>query len=140
MRARQFVGQYLAREDLADGAAVVTIDRAEEHQLSDGDRPKLVLHFDGCEKGLVLNTTNINTLCAIIGTDETEEWKGKQVVLFVDESVTFGGKRVGGIRVRAATREELGQKPAAQRRAASIPSEGANAPIRGNGPAHWPNM
>ncbi|GAF83248.1 unnamed protein product, partial [marine sediment metagenome] len=34
---------------------------------------------------------------------ETEEWIGKQIVLWADPTVSFGGKLVGGVRVRPHT-------------------------------------
>jgi hypothetical protein len=36
-----------------------------------------------------------------MGSDNTDDWIGKQIVLFVDPSVSFAGKIVGGIRLRA---------------------------------------
>ena len=59
--------------------------------------------FAELEKPLILNATNIRRLAAIFGTTNTRQWKG-QVTLYVDENVEFGGKPVGGIRVRPVDR------------------------------------
>ena len=50
-------------------------------------------------KPLILNKANDDTLCEAFG-DEDEAWDGKTAELFVDKSITFAGKRVGGVRIR----------------------------------------
>ncbi len=106
MRARTFLGSYLQKEDISD-PVIVTINSAKEESLNESERSKLILHFKEFEKGLVSNVTNINVLIDILKSDETDDWIGKRIVLYVDNNVMFAGKRVGGIRVRAATHEEL---------------------------------
>ena len=64
---------------------------------------KLVMHFVGKDKALILNRTNCESLEAIVGTDDYAAWVGHAVVLFTDPSVMFGGKRVGGLRSRAVS-------------------------------------
>jgi hypothetical protein len=61
-----------------------------------GDEVKPVLYFKGKDKGLVLNKTNSNTICAAYG-DETGDWEGMQVVLY-ETMVEFQGQRKPGIR------------------------------------------
>jgi len=34
------------------------------------------------------------------GSEDTDDWIGKQVIVFVDENVSFGGELVGGLRIR----------------------------------------
>ena len=55
-----------------------------------------------CEKPLALNATNGQIIAQITGSDESDDWAGKQVVLFHDPNVSYAGKLMGGIRVRAA--------------------------------------
>jgi len=102
MRARQYLGSYLQKEDL-DGPTTVTIASSKEEPLD--DQPKLILYFSEISKGLVMNVTNINVLIELFGTDETEEWEGKQAVIYVDNTVMFGGKRVGGLRLRPLSKD-----------------------------------
>ena len=61
---------------------------------------------EGEEKHLVLNKTNSVTLSLAFGA-ETDNWRGKEVELYVDPNVEYMGRKVGGIRVRAL------QKPSA---------------------------
>jgi hypothetical protein len=100
MKARSFLGSYLKKEDIED-TVVATISSATKEVLEEGERPKLVIHFEELDKGLVCNVTNINTLISILGSDDTDDWTGKTVALFVDPNVTFAGKRIGGVRTRA---------------------------------------
>ena len=62
---------------------------------------KLVMHFAGKDKALILNRTNCEAMEAITGTDDYGSWVGRSVVLFTDPTVKFGGKTVGGLRLRA---------------------------------------
>ncbi len=50
---------------------------------------------------MVLNNTNAQIIAMILKSEETDDWIGKQIVLYDDPNVSFGGKLVGGIRVRA---------------------------------------
>ena len=97
-------GNYLKAEDLQGKAVRITIERVEleDFKSSDGKAErKLVVHFSGKEKGLVLNRTNADTLAEIFGDQDYDNWVGP-VVLFPDMT-TFGGKRVPCIRIKAAT-------------------------------------
>lgn len=102
MKARRFLGAYLQKEEIPDSGATVRIRGAKEETLEETERNKLILYFDDLEKGLVCNITNINVLIDVLGSDETDDWMGREVELYVDHGVMFGGKRVGGIRVRAS--------------------------------------
>ncbi|HXI50305.1 MAG TPA: hypothetical protein VNH84_02335, partial [Candidatus Saccharimonadales bacterium] len=62
---------------------------------------KWCLTFIELEKPLVLNSTNIQVCQNICGSDDTDHWIGKRIVLYDDPNVSYQGKLVGGIRVRA---------------------------------------
>lgn len=66
-----------------------------------GGREKLVAYIGDLDLGLPLNTENIDYLIEAFGTDETDDWRGRKVELFVDETVRFQGRKVGGVRLRA---------------------------------------
>jgi hypothetical protein len=66
--------------------------------VSGDGETKPVLYFVGKKKGLVLNKTNATKLSAAYG-DETDEWAGKDVILYPDQA-TFQGRVVDCIRVR----------------------------------------
>ena len=95
-------GQYLKKDDVSDPQVWTITDVKEQTVTAPGKDPKdkLVLFFDGTQKGLVLNMTNGDALYDMTGQDDPEEWIGQQVELFVDEQVAYAGKRIGGVRLR----------------------------------------
>ena len=62
---------------------------------------KWAMNFDESDKPLVLNSTNIQLCERIFTSDDTDHWLKKKIVLYVDPNISFQGKVVGGIRVRA---------------------------------------
>lgn len=91
-----FPSNYLKAADLKGRNALVTISHADYEMI--GDDKKLVLFFDGKEKGMVLNKTNAGNIASAYG-DDTDDWKGQQIVLF-EAMVDYQGKTVAAIRVR----------------------------------------
>ncbi len=74
----------------------------DEVGKDDGDKEeRWCLDFEEIKKSLVLNQTNGELLGEITGKETIEEMVGFKVVLFVDPTVKFGKKKVGGVRVRA---------------------------------------
>lgn len=95
--------KFLKQSDIGAGA-LMTVEGCEKHNVAkEGAEPehKWCLAFAETDKPLVLNSTNIQLCERIFGSDDTDEWIGKKVVLYVDPNVSYGGKVVGGIRVRA---------------------------------------
>ncbi len=72
---------------------------------------KWIVHFQEFEKGMVLNWTNIQLVAKALDSEETNDWIGRQIVIFEDPNVSFGGELVGGIRVRAV-KKTAEMKPA----------------------------
>ena len=101
---KRFVGiaKYLKKEDVPSpvNTSILWIKEEEVTTPGKGTERRLVLYFDGLKKGLVLNTANAEALLEITGTDDTEKWADTPVQLYVDPDVTYGGKKIGGIRIR----------------------------------------
>lgn len=55
-------------------------------------------------KPFICNATNWETIADAYGP-ESDDWKGKALVIYLDPSIKFAGKRVGGLRVKAAKPE-----------------------------------
>ena len=89
-----FPSPYLKAADLQGRRVPVKISRVEMQEFTDEVKP--VVYFEGKPKGLVLNKTNANTISAAYG-DETEDWEGKETVLYEAE-VEYQGRRMPGIR------------------------------------------
>lgn len=100
-------GSFLKQEDLQGKSPKAVVASVELEEVKDTDsgkmETKLVMHFAGKDKAMILNRTNCEAMEAICGTDDYGSWKGHAVVLFIDPTVKFGGKTVGGLRIRAAT-------------------------------------
>ena len=88
--------QYLKADDLKNREHKVKIASHEVAEFDNGN--KVVLKFDGKEKGLTLNKTNAMKIADSYG-DSVESWVGKEIIMYPDKT-DFGGKMVDCIRVR----------------------------------------
>lgn len=113
-----FPSKYLKAADLQGRQVTVKIDHAEQELV--GDDRKLILYFQGKEKGLVCNKTNANNIAYLYGPD-TDDWRGCEITLF-EAMVDFQGKTVAAIRVRAPQRKT--QPQTAPKRMAEQPQPG----------------
>jgi hypothetical protein len=95
-------GQYLKKEDVIPPQVWTVTDVKEQTVTTPGKEPKdkLVLFFDGTKKGLILNMSQGDALLDMTGHEDPEEWIGHRVELYVDDSVAYAGKKVGGVRLR----------------------------------------
>lgn len=95
--------KYLKKEDVGSGVlwTIASLDKQNVAQQGEPPEYKWTVHFEESRKPLVLNTTNINLLALICGSHNSDDWIGRRVVLFNDPSVSYAGKMIGGIRVRA---------------------------------------
>jgi hypothetical protein len=107
MNTGRFLSSYLRADDIKKapkGEVKVTVESAEVEELGkdDAKEEKLVLYFKQLQQGLVLGKTTINTMIEITESEDTDNWIGKEIVLYYDSNVSFGGKRTGGVRIRTA--------------------------------------
>jgi len=103
--------KFLKQSDVGRGA-LLTIKSIEQHNVAkEGADPELkyCISFLESEKPLVANSTNLQLCASIFGSDETDDWTGKKIVLYTDPTVSYGGKLVGGIRVRAPKHQAQAQ-------------------------------
>jgi hypothetical protein len=93
--------KYLKQADVEDPIKV-TIKSLRQENVARDDEPeehKWVVAFREFDRPLVLNRVNLERLADAHG-DETDNWLGKQMWLYVDADVSFGGKTVGGLRLK----------------------------------------
>ena len=109
-----FPSQHLKAEDLQGRRIAVTIEDVTMEEVGQGDKKetKPCAHFVGKDKSLVLNRTNWARLADFLGSDDSDDWGGRSVVLGV-EKVDFQGKRVPAIRVLGLARARQGGSTAA---------------------------
>jgi hypothetical protein len=88
-----------------DGEQVLTIKSCDFENVAPDDKPaenKWVLKFEESMSGVVLNSSRLEQLVELFGTNESERWHGQKVTLYCDPKVSFGGKKVGGVAIKAA--------------------------------------
>lgn len=94
---------YLKQTDFDEAGLIVTVSKVSHKNVAREDEPaemKWLVTFAEFEKAMVLNTTNINALAKACGSDDTDDWGGKEVIVYVDPTIGFGGKITGGLRIR----------------------------------------
>jgi hypothetical protein len=92
-----YKSSYLRAADVEE-PLTVTIKSASIEELGEDKDEKIVVLFEELDRGLVLNRTNADYLSMICKSDDTEDWPGTRVGLFV-QPVSFKGKLVDSIRV-----------------------------------------
>jgi hypothetical protein len=101
-RSEAFPTKYLSKDDIQQPTAGVIAHVANETLGQGQDQEvKPVISFTGDNlKPMVCNGTNWDILESLYG-DDSDNWIGKRVEIWVDPNVMFGGKRTGGLRFRA---------------------------------------
>jgi hypothetical protein len=80
-------------------------------KMVDEPNKRLDIGFRGKRKHWLAGPVSQSALANMFGPN-TDNWIGKAIALYVDESVKMGGRVVGGVRVRnEASREEPTQEP-----------------------------
>lgn len=104
MKASTLLSDYLKTDTIrASGPVTFTIKDYEVAELQDEKTQtvvkKLALLVGEDQPKVLLNKENNRVLIDAYG-DETDGWIGKPVEVYFDKEVKFGGKKVGGLRVR----------------------------------------
>jgi hypothetical protein len=94
--------KFLSAGDVGNRKIRTTIVKVRKVDLRGSDamnRVKFILHLEGIDKPMVVNSTNMNELIERLGR-KPANWISAHVGLSVDPNVTYSGKRVGGLRLR----------------------------------------
>jgi hypothetical protein len=106
--------QYVKKEDLMGGNdrgyTIQDIDVVEFGSASKGDLKRLPQLVLDNKELFTLNVTNTRILINHFG-DNMQDWKGRRIALAYDESIQFGGRMVGGIRLRIPKSPESEEVP-----------------------------
>lgn len=115
---------YLKKEDVGEDGVILTIKGFKQETIKGdaGEETKIIMYFmESDYKPMVLNNTNATILGKITGCETAGEARGKQVVVYEDPTVSFGGKNTGGLRLK-----KVQGAPAAPRAAAKPASQAAD--------------
>src|SRR5262249_33674811 len=97
-KSEVFPSRFFKAADLKNGRLTVKISEVVMESIMDGEDDQPVVYFEGQAKGLVLNVTNWNMLEELSGSDESDDWTGLTIALYVT-NVDFQGRRVPAIRI-----------------------------------------
>jgi hypothetical protein len=95
--------RVLSKEEAGDGL-VLTIDEVREETIGHGAKAekKLLVYFrEDNVKPLALNKSRAVAIAGLLGGSTPSDWIGKEIEVYLDPTITFGGERTGGIGVRA---------------------------------------
>jgi hypothetical protein len=95
--------KYLKQDDVGENGLILTVKGFTRDNMDKDDgshEEKTVLHFVENVNPMVLGPTNAELLRDATGATIAREAKGKQIVVFADRTVMFGGKRTGGLRIK----------------------------------------
>lgn len=97
--------KYLSKDDVGEDGLVLTIKgfRSETIKGDDGEEEKIVLHFMEDVRPMIINRTNSQLIGVCTGAKTAGEARGKQIVVYNDLTVSFGGKITGGLRIKKVT-------------------------------------
>lgn len=94
--------KYLKKEDFPEPAVLSISSISRVNIAKDNEKPqyKYAMSFEELGKPLLLNSTNIKRAAKACGSDNSDDWIGKKLVVYNDEEVEFGGEIIGGLRIR----------------------------------------
>ena len=125
MKATDFYGSsWLKSEDLElEETYDVTITDVFSHTFDDDSsskgkgkqekrksRPQLAIEFKEFDKPLSLNTVNAKTIISLYG-DETDDWIGARITIYVKDDVEYAGEVMCGIRTKPRAPKKPERKP-----------------------------
>lgn len=109
-----FQSKYLKCADLDGAEMLVVIEKVDLVTFKERDgRDKIqpLLFFQNVEKPFGCNITNARTIEHLLGTDEMDDWIGKEIVLYPSVTTASDGKPVDCIRIRGPIKKAVPQRP-----------------------------
>lgn len=106
--------KYLKQSDVPDEMTVTITKVGQGNLAKEGDPVdmKWMVRLAEFDKPMVINATNIKRLAKACGSDDTDDWIGKKVTIYVDHDVEYAGNIVGGLRFRGTSPTIITQRPA----------------------------
>ena len=97
--------KYLSKEDVGEEGMNLTIAGFKIDTVGQGENAdqRCIMGFVEDVKPMVVNKTNMRRIKHITGAETTGQARNKKINVYSDPLVEFGGKLVGGLRIRQAT-------------------------------------
>jgi hypothetical protein len=111
-RADVFPSQYIGKDDVQTPIIlhVGSVELRNVGTESEQEEKPVIAWQEPDAKPLIVNSTNWAMIESLYG-EESDDWRGKPIELYFDPFVTFRGKRVGGVRVRRPSSEQVKNTP-----------------------------
>lgn len=102
--------KYLKQADVEEETEVTVVKVGKLNVAREDQEPEMkwAIRFQEFKKPMVLNSTNIQLLAKACGSDDSDDWAGKKVTVYSDPNVSFGGKLVGGLRIKVPIKKKTG--------------------------------
>jgi hypothetical protein len=122
--------KFLKQSDFPQDRLLTIVGVKRENIAKEDEAPEYrwTVKFKELDKPMVANSTNLKRIFRICG-DDTDDWTGKRIVVYVDPDIEFGGKVVGGLRVRAPKTAPAANTPIAKVEAMKRASQPPEPPI-----------
>lgn len=94
--------KYLKQGDVPDPLIVTIVGVKQVNVAKEDDAPEMkwAIKFKEFSKPMILNSTNLHLAAKILNSDDTDDWTGREIILFSDPNVSFKGELIGGLRFR----------------------------------------
>jgi hypothetical protein len=94
--------KFLKQGDVPDPVIVTVLGVRQVNVAQDNEPPEMkwAIKFKEFDRPMVLNSTNLHVAAKICGSNNTDDWAGKELILYTDPNVSFAGQVVGGLRFR----------------------------------------
>ena len=105
-KSELFPSEYYNSGDVKDGPILLTISDVRIEPVGNGTNAsdKCVAYFqESNSKKLVVTSTKFDAIAMIAKSDDTEDWRGVQIVLELGKA-TYQGKLVDALTIRAPRR------------------------------------
>ena len=112
---------FLTKDDVGEAGKNLTIAKFETQEVgveNDKEMKYVIVWQQADFKPMVLNKQNASRLKIIFKSDDTDAMIGGTVNVFCDPFVEFGGKIVGGLRIRPTTAQAQAKAPTQARKPA----------------------
>jgi hypothetical protein len=104
-----FPSKWLKADDLGENEPTVVISHVVMEDINDKEQ-KPVIYFQGKKKGMICNVTNWKRIAYIHKSDDSDDWTGKEITLYV-ELVDMQGKMTPALRVKAPIKRTAAAPP-----------------------------
>ena len=91
---KSFNSNYIGGWTFADGDKVFTIKDVHEQNVrsekNQSGEEKMCIYFEETDKPMILNSTNNDTIAAVIGSPNFDDWIGKKILIGTEKVKAFG--------------------------------------------------